>query len=140
MLEGYRGRRYPSERPFGIWASAVRSERYGGERVVTSDIGATRGASGYSVDERPEYQALRERVRNRDVAAITLRDMGRLGRDFDERILFIIDLRKAGIELHTVERGQRDLDDPYSVAVEGIQATSDDAAKRAEIERAKGGS
>lgn len=96
-----------------------------------------RHASGYSVDERPEYQALRERVRNRDVAAITLRDMGRLGRDFDERMLFIIDLRKAGIELHTVERGQRDLTDPYSVAVEGIQAASDDAAKRAEIDRAK---
>lgn len=94
-------------------------------------------ASGYSVDERPEYQALRECVRNQDVAAITLRDIGRLGRDFDERMLFIIDLRKAGIELHSVERGQRDLADPYSVAVEGIQAASDDAAKRAEIERAK---
>lgn len=52
-------------------------------------------------------------------------------------MLFIIDLRKAGIERHTVERGQRDLDDPYSVAVEGIQAPSDDAVKRAEIERAK---
>lgn len=38
---------------------------------------------------------------------------------------------------YPVERSQRDLADPYSVAVEGIQAASDNAAKRAEIERTK---
>jgi hypothetical protein len=48
-------------------------------------------------------------------------------------MLFIIDLRTVSIKLHTVERGQRDFDDPYSVAVEGIQAASDDAAKRIEM-------
>lgn len=52
-------------------------------------------------------------------------------------MLFIIDLRKVSIKLHTVERGQRDFDDPYSVAVEGIQAASDDAAKRVGMERVK---
>lgn len=94
-------------------------------------------ASGYDTDERPEYRALRERVNDADVDAVVVRDTGRIGRDFDERMYFVLDCRKAGIQLHSDEAGQHDLSDPWSVLQETAQAAGDDVQKRHEIERSK---
>lgn len=94
-------------------------------------------ASGYDVSERPEYRALRARVRNNAVDAVVVRDTGRIGRDFDERMYFVLDCRGSGIELHSVEGGKHDLSDPYSVVIETAQAAGDDVQKRHEIERSK---
>lgn len=92
-------------------------------------------ASGYETDERPEYRDLRERVQNSGVDAVVVRDTGRIGRDFDERMYFVLDCRQAGVELHSDEYGQHDLSDPWSVLQETAQAAGDDVQKRHEIER-----
>lgn len=94
-------------------------------------------ASGYGVEDRPDYRELRQRVKDGDVDAVVVRDTGRIGRDFDERMYFVLDCRQAGIELHSTESGQHDLSDPYSVVIETAQAAGDDVQKRHEIERAK---
>lgn len=94
-------------------------------------------ASGYETDERPEYRDLRERVKAGDVDAVVVRDTGRIGRDFDERMYFVLDCRQAGVELHSDEYGQHDLSDPWSVLQETAQAAGDDVQKRHEIERSK---
>lgn len=93
--------------------------------------------SGYD-DEREAYAQLKERV-NTDtgLAAVVVRDGDRLGRDFDERMDFILTLRRGDLDLHTAERGWIDLSDPYEAAIEGIHAASADEQKRREIERAK---
>lgn len=94
-------------------------------------------ASGYDTDERPEYRQLRQRVNDGDVDAVVVRDTGRIGRDFDERMYFVLDCRSAGIELHSGEYGKHDLSDPWSVLQETAQAAGDDVQKRHEIERSK---
>lgn len=94
-------------------------------------------ASGYETDERPEYRELRDRVQAADVGAVVVRDTGRIGRDFNERVRFVLDCQERGIELHSVEAGQHDLSDPYSVVIETAQAAGDDVQKRKEIERAR---
>lgn len=94
-------------------------------------------ASGYDTDERPEYRELRGRVQNDDVDAVVVRDTGRIGRDFDERMYFVLDCRQAGVELHSDEYGRHDLSDPWSVLQETAQAAGDDVQKRNEIERSK---
>ena len=71
------------------------------------------------------------------IHSVVVRDRARLGRDFDERMQFIIDLRQESIHLHTTEDGVIDLEDPYSVAVEGIHSASDDKKKREEIKKAR---
>lgn len=94
-------------------------------------------ASGYETDERPEYRKLRERVRENEIGAVVVRDTGRIGRDFNERLRFILDCRENGIELHSDEFGQHDLTDPWSILQETAQAAGDDVQKRKEIERSK---
>lgn len=94
-------------------------------------------ASGYETDERPEYRKLRERVNDGGVDAVVVRDTGRIGRDFDERMYFVLDCRQAGVELHSEEYGQHDLSDPWSVLQETAQAAGDDVQKRQEIQRSK---
>lgn len=94
-------------------------------------------ASGYETDERPEYRKLRERVRENEVDAVVVRDTGRIGRDFNERLRFILDCRENGIELHSDEFGQHDLTDPWSILQETAQAAGDDVQKRKEIKRSK---
>jgi len=94
-------------------------------------------SSGYGTDERPEYRKLRDMVRNAEIGAVVVRDTGRIGRDFDERMYFILDCRQAGIELHSQEFGQHDLSNPWSVLQETAQAAGDDVQKRKEIERSK---
>lgn len=94
-------------------------------------------SSGYDTDDRPEYRALRDRVKNEDIDAVVVRDTDRIGRDFDERMYFVLDCRKAGIELHSQEYGQHDLSDPWSVLQETAQAAGADVQKRHEIERSR---
>jgi DNA invertase Pin-like site-specific DNA recombinase len=94
-------------------------------------------SSGYDTDERPAYRALRERVGDEAIGAVVVRDTSRIGRDFDERMYFVLDCRRAGIELHSTERGQHDLSDPWAVLQETAQAAGDDVQKRKEIERSK---
>lgn len=94
-------------------------------------------ASGYETDERPEYRALRELVRDGDIGAVVVRDTGRIGRDFDERMYFVLDCRQASVELHSHEYGRHDLSDPWSVLQETAQAAGDDVQKRHEIERSR---
>lgn len=94
-------------------------------------------ASGYGTDERPMYRELRERVRDGEVGAVVVRDTGRIGRDFNERLRFILDCRENAIELHSDELGEHDLTDPWSVLQETAQAAGDDVQKRKEIERSK---
>ncbi|MFB6199111.1 MAG: recombinase family protein [Halobacteriaceae archaeon] len=94
-------------------------------------------SSGYETDERPEYKAVRELVRQGEIGAVVVRDTGRIGRDFDERMYFVLDCRQAGVELHSDEFGRHDLSDPWSVLQETAQAAGDDVQKRKEIERSK---
>lgn len=92
-------------------------------------------SSGFN-DERPEYLDMKQRLELGDIDAVVIRDRQRIGRNFDERMRFILDLRQEGVELHTWSDGQIDLEDPYSVAVEGIHSASDDKKKREEIKKA----
>lgn len=86
---------------------------------------------------RDEYQKLKHRIKNEeDVDAVVVRDVSRLGRDFDERMLFLIMLRQNGVELHD-ENGRKNIEDPMNAAVEAVSAAADDTAKETEIQNAK---
>lgn len=94
-------------------------------------------SSGYDVT-RSEYQAVKDRVENGEIDAVVIYDHGaRIGRDFDERMKFLLSLREHDVELHSEKRGHIDLSNPTDVAVEGIHAAKDDEAKREEIDKAK---
>lgn len=87
--------------------------------------------------ERSEYQAVKQLVNNGSVDAVVVNDKTRIGRDFDERMQFVLDLRATETELHAARRGRIDLSDPTDAAVESIHAAKDDEAKREEIEKSK---
>jgi len=110
-------------------------DRHGFELRTIHDDGTQ--ASGYETSERPAYLTLREQVRQGVVDAVVVRDTGRIGRDFDERMYFVLDCRQAGVELHSDEFGQHDLSNPWAVLQETAQAAGDDVQKRKEIERSK---
>lgn len=94
-------------------------------------------SSGFDVS-RSEYQTVRNRVEGGEIDAVVIYDHGaRIGRDFDERMKFLLSLREHGVELHSDKRGHIDLSNPTDVAVEGIHAAKDDEAKREEIEKSK---
>jgi DNA invertase Pin-like site-specific DNA recombinase len=90
--------------------------------------------SGYNI-EREQYQRLKEKLQ--EIDTVVARDRQRLGRDFDERMQFILDLRQTDTALHITTEGEIDLSDPYSVVMESMQSASDDKSKRKEIEKAK---
>jgi DNA invertase Pin-like site-specific DNA recombinase len=92
-------------------------------------------SSGFDTD-RSEYQQVRDRVRSGEIDAVVVNDRTRIGRDYDERMRFILDLREYDVELHT-RKGRVDLSNPTNVAVEGVHAAKDDEGKREEIEKAK---
>lgn len=95
-------------------------------------------ASGFDdVADRPEYQQVKQLLLNAEMSAVVVRDRDRLGRDFDERMQFVLDLRQTGVELHTATEGHVDLSDRYKVVMESMHAASDDQAKCHEIEKAK---
>jgi DNA invertase Pin-like site-specific DNA recombinase len=94
------------------------------------------GASGFS-SERPEYQRLKQLVQDGGVSAVVIRGTHRLGRDFDERMLFLITLRQAGVELHDTRRGRIYIEDEYVAATEAVVAASDDKPVRDRIKRSR---
>lgn len=93
-------------------------------------------SSGYNTD-REEYQQLVADVRAGEVDAVIVRDTTRLGRDYDDRQLLQIHMRKKGVELHDTDRGEIDIHDEFLAGVEGIRAAADDQRKRLEIEKSK---
>lgn len=111
-------------------------DREGFELVAIHDEGER--SSGYDdVEDRPAYQQVKALLRERAVDAVVVRDRQRIGRDFDERMQFILDCRQTDIELHTEHSGEVDLSDPYAAAMESMHAAADDQGKRTEIEKAK---
>jgi len=92
--------------------------------------------SGFD-DERTQYQALKDYLDFSDVDAVVVRDLSRLSRDRKERVRLLLELDDFGIELHSVERGEVDISEPWTLTIETIKATSDDVEKRKEIERSK---
>lgn len=93
-------------------------------------------SSGFDI-ERSEYQKVREAINEERVDAIVVDKKNRIGRDFDERMRFVLALREHGVDLHAYRRGLIDLSDPTDAAVESVHAAKDDEAKRQEIEDAK---
>lgn len=93
-------------------------------------------SSGFNVD-RAEYQRVRERVADGTVDAVVVNDRARIGRDFDERLRFVLDLRATGVELHTAMDGQVDLSEPSNMVFETFHAAKDDEGKREEIKKSK---
>ncbi|MFP9062316.1 recombinase family protein [Natrialbaceae archaeon A-chndr2] len=91
--------------------------------------------SGYDVD-RDAYQTLMDRIRTGIVDAVVVKSLSRLGRDFDERMDLMITMRRRGVELHSRQRGQIDISDPWSAAKEAMLAAADSEQKRMEIENA----
>ena len=94
------------------------------------------GSSGFDT-ERPEYAKVRELMRADKIDAVVVRDRSRLGRDFDERMQFVLDLRRSEVSLHAAREGLVDLSDPYAVVMESMRAATDDSGKREEIEKAR---
>lgn len=93
-------------------------------------------ASGFD-PERPQYQELRDTINDGGCDAVVVAKTDRIGRDFNERMRFLLDLSDCAVELHSPRTGQVDLDDAISLAVEGVHAASDDQVKRTEIESSK---
>lgn len=93
-------------------------------------------ASGFDTD-RAEYQKVRDRIEEGDVDAIVVNDRQRIGRDADERLLFVISLRQQDIELHTSMEGEINLSNPTNLALESFHAAKDDEGKREEIKKSK---
>lgn len=93
-------------------------------------------SSGFDTD-REKYQRVRERVSDGSIGAVVVNDRTRIGRDFDERMRFVLDLRQGDVELHTALDGQVDLSEPSKVVFEGFHAAKDDEGKREEIEKSK---
>lgn len=92
--------------------------------------------SGFETD-RAGYQDVKARIRDGSVDVVVVHDKTRIGRDFDERMRFVLDLREYDAELHSARRGPVDLSNPTDAAVESIHAAKDDEGKREEIEKSK---
>lgn len=96
--------------------------------------------SAYTED-RPEYQAMLERIRRGEVDHVIVRDAARLSRDRKHRMMLLLQLDQMGVDVHAVERGYGnnpiDLDEPWSVTREAAQADADDVEKRKEADRGK---
>ncbi|QHS17210.1 recombinase family protein [haloarchaeon 3A1-DGR] len=96
-----------------------------------------RRASGFDED-RPEYQSMLDELDNGEIDAVIVPNLSRLSRDRKHRLQLLLDLDRAGVELHSVElRRAVDLDDDWELVQQSIRATTDDVEKRKEIERSK---
>jgi len=94
-------------------------------------------ASGFDED-RPEYQAMLDDVDDGGVDVVVVPNLSRLSRDRKHRLQLLLDLDRAGVDLHSVElRRAVDLDDDWELVQQSIRATTDDVEKRKEIERSK---
>jgi DNA invertase Pin-like site-specific DNA recombinase len=94
-------------------------------------------ASGFNTD-RPEYQALLDHIDTSDTTAVIVPNLSRLSRDRKERLRLLLDVDRAGVQLHSVELGGAvDLDDDWELVQQSIRATTDDVEKRKEITRSQ---
>lgn len=93
-------------------------------------------SSGFD-ESREEYQQVRNRVADGEIAAVIVNGKRRLARDFDETMRLVLDLREQDVEAHIYEDRQLDLSDPVQAAVEVLQAASEHEAKKKEIERVR---
>lgn len=96
-------------------------------------------ASGYTT-EREEYQALLNRLDGGDVSHVIVRGLSRLSRDRKHRMKLLLELDERGVDIHAVERGDRnpiDLDEPWALTREAGQADADDVEKRKEARRGR---
>jgi len=109
-------------------------ERNGIELTEIVDDGQR--SSGFNT-EREGYLRVKKRIEAGDADAVVTNDKQRIGRDFDERMMFVIMLRRNEAQLHTARSGHIDLSNPTDAAVESIHAAADDEKKREEIEKAK---
>lgn len=96
-----------------------------------------RNSSGYT-DDRPEYQALLNRLQEGAVDAVIVPNLSRLSRDRKERLRLLLDLDETGVAVCACELGRAvDLDDDWELVQQAVTATTDDVAKRKEIKRSK---
>ena len=93
-------------------------------------------SSGYDSD-RYGYQQLLDLVDAGQLDAIVVNDTTRIGRDFDDRMSFVADLRANNIKLISVIKGPIDISTPTAAAMELIYAAQDDESKRLEIKKSK---
>ena len=93
-------------------------------------------SSGFD-DDRPAYNDMMERVRAGEVDAVVVRDRTRLGRDKHLRMEHFSRMARLGVELHTVEDGHIDPEDPTALLREAMYAQQHDESKREEIKKAK---
>jgi len=84
---------------------------------------------------REEYNKMLKDAENGEFDVLIVREGSRFGRDKRERIRRFFDLDEWGVELHTVDRGYIDPEDPSDFLMEIFQAMSDDHGKRSEVER-----
>ena len=93
-------------------------------------------SSGFD-DDRPAYNEMMERVRAGEVDVVVVRDRTRLGRDKHLRMEHFSRMARLGVELHTVEDGHIDPEDPTALLREAMYAQQHDESKREEIKKAK---
>ncbi len=92
-------------------------------------------ASGFD-NHREEYQKLRESIKN-GMDVVIVNDIRRLSRDFDSIMQLILELRSNNADLHTVQSGQIDLNDPVSASIEVVKSGVEHEEKQKEIARSK---
>lgn len=96
-------------------------------------------SSGYTA-EREEYQQLLDRLEDGDADHVVVRKLARLSRDRKHRMKLLLELDEADVDVHAVNRGERnpiDLDEPWALTREAGQADADDVEKRWEAEMGK---
>ena len=93
-------------------------------------------SSGFD-DDRPAYNEMMERVRAGEADAVVVRDRTRLGRDKHLRMEHFARMARLGVELHTVEDGHVDPEDPTALLREAMYAQQHDESKREEIKKSK---
>ena len=94
--------------------------------------------SGYSTEERHEYNRLKKLIKDGTADAVVVRGTERLGRDFDERLGFVRLCRENAVQLHDCDSWREiPIDDPYQAVMELMRAATDDQGMRRYIERAR---
>jgi DNA invertase Pin-like site-specific DNA recombinase len=94
-------------------------------------------SSGFKPEQLEEYQKVKEAILSGGVGAVVVNDKRRLVRDIDEIMMLIPQCRQSGVEIHSVQDGQMNLDDPMSAVIELVEAASEHKSKQKEIERAR---
>lgn len=94
-----------------------------------------RWSTGFSAEDRDEWQRVLERIRNGDTDMVVADGKRRFARDFDDTMELIVSCRRNNVNLVDTNEGPLDLDDPMNVAVELVQAASEHEAMKRYIEK-----